>query len=81
LGDGQILHMLPAFAFDGENETSISLKNNILQINYEGWICRYTSNGEIKDLGKTAHNRNGFYRLFYAKKQDSLTVKIEIIKS
>ncbi len=79
LGDGKILHMLPAFAFDGENETSISLENNILQIEYEGSICRYTSNGEIKELDKTARNRNGFYQLFYAEKENSLSVKIEII--
>lgn len=79
-GDGQLLHMLPAFAFDGEDETEILLDNNILQIKYEGWICQYTSNGVIKELGKTARNRSGFYKLFYAEANSELKVKIEILK-
>jgi hypothetical protein len=78
-GEGKILHMLPAFAFDGEKETDIALDNNVLQIEYEGSKCRYTSNGVIKELGKTARNRNGFYRLFYAEGDNTLDVKIEII--
>ena len=78
-GKGKILHMLPAFAFDGEKETDIALDNNVLQIEYEGSKCRYTSNGVIKELGKTARNRNGFYRLFYAEGDNTLDVKIEII--
>lgn len=79
-GEGAVLHMLPAFAFDGEKETEISLENNILQVKYEGWGCRYTTNGEIKGLQKTAQNRNGFYRLFYAENKDLLDIKIEIFK-
>ena len=71
--------MLPAFAFDGKKETDIALDNNVLQIEYEGSKCRYTSNGVIKELGKTARNRNGFYRLFYAEGDNTLDVKIEII--
>ena len=78
-GEGKILHMLPAFAFDGEKETDIALDNNVLQIEYEGSKCRYTSNGVIKELGKTARNRNGFYRLFYAEGDNTLDVRIEII--
>lgn len=78
-GEGEILHMLPAFAFDGEKENDIALDNNVLQIEYEGSKCRYTSNGVIKELGKTARNRNGFYRLFYAEGDNTLDVKIEII--
>ena len=78
-GEGKILHMLPAFAFDGEKETDIALDNNVLQIEYENSKCRYTSNGVIKELGKTARNRNGFYRLFYAEGDNTLDVKIEII--
>ncbi len=79
-GDGKVLHLLPAFAFDGEKETEITLANNILLIKYDGWICQYSSNGEIKELGKTARNRNGFYKLFYAECNDTLIVNIKIIK-
>ncbi len=78
--EGKILHMLPAFAFDGENERVTSLENNVLRIEYDGYVCRYTASGTIKELGKTARNRNGFYRLYYAEGVDNLTVKIEIIK-
>ena len=79
-GDGNLLHMLPAFAFDGETETVISRKDNVLQIAYEGWICKYTTNCAINDLGKTARNRNGFYRLYYAQAETELNIRIEIIK-
>lgn len=79
-GDGQVLHMLPAFAFDGENETEISLRGNTLEIGYEGWICRYIASGSIKEMGKVARNRNGYYKLYYAEGDGEITVKIEIIK-
>ncbi|MBO5701666.1 MAG: hypothetical protein J6S71_04440 [Clostridia bacterium] len=80
VGDGEILHMLPAFSFDGEIETVITLSNNMLEIAYEGWICRYSANGDIRDLGKTARNRNGYYKLFCAEGNGKLDLKIEIIK-
>ncbi len=79
-GEGQILHMLPAFSFDGEKETKITIENNTLEIEYEGYLCRYTANGIIKDLGKTARNRNGYYRLIYAEGKNELEVFIELIK-
>ena len=79
-GDENVLHMLPAFYFDGEKETEITLLNNVLQIKYDGWICQYSSNGKIQELGKTARNRNGYYKLFYAKNDNSLTVNIKIFK-
>lgn len=79
-GDENVLHMLPAFYFDGEKETEITLLSNVLQIKYDGWICQYSSNGKIQKLGKTARNRNGYYKLFYAKNDNSLTVNIKIFK-
>jgi hypothetical protein len=78
-GEGQILHLLPAFSFDGEKETKITLQDKTLEIEYEGHVCRFTTDGIIRDLGKTAYNRNGYYRLFYADNQDSLTIKIELL--
>ena len=79
-GDGNLLHMIPAFSYDGEKETDITLIDNVLQIKYDGWICQYTSNGKILELGKTARNRNGFYKLFYAESDNSLSVNIKIFK-
>lgn len=79
-GDGKLIHLLPAFAFDGEAETVIQHKDNELTVKYEGWKCKYTSNGEIKDLSITARNRNGYYKLFYAQADEVLKVNIQIIK-
>lgn len=78
-GEGRILHLLPAFSFDGEKDTKITLQDKTLEIEYEGHVCRFTTDGIIRNLGKTANNRNGYYRLFYAEKQDSLTIKIELL--
>ena len=78
-GEGRILHLLPAFSFDGEKETKITLQDKTLEIEYEGHVCRFTTDGIIRDLGKTAYNRNGYYRLFYADNQDFLTIKIELL--
>jgi hypothetical protein len=80
-GGGSILHMLPAFSFDGESETQINVCNNILEITYDGWICRYRADGAIRELGKTARNRNGYYRLFCAEGHERLEIGIEIIKN
>lgn len=80
-GGGNILHLLPAFSFDGEKETEITLDNNILKIEYEGWTCKYTSNGIIKNLEKSARNRNGFYKLYYAEGKGDLKISIEIVKN
>ncbi len=80
IGDGPMLHLLPAFAFDGEKETNITLDNNTLEVCYEGWVCRYTADGKVKETNKIARNRNGYYKLYYASAKDVLELKIEIIK-
>lgn len=77
-GDGQIYHMLPAFAFDGEKETEISVIGNTLKVCYEGWICRYSVDGKIGDMCKIAKNRSGYYKLYYAEGIDELVIRIEI---
>lgn len=79
-GDGKVLHLLPAFAFDGEKETEIGISENALDVGYEGWLCRYTVSGKIKETDKLAKNRSGYYKLCYAEGDGELTVKIEIFK-
>ena len=79
-GVGEIGYALPAFDFDGENHTEISQGTNSLSVSYEGWVCKYTTDGEIVDLNKTARNRNGYYNEFYTKAKDTLNIKIEITK-
>ncbi len=72
--------MLPAFAFDGETETDIKVSENAIEISYLGWVCKYTTNGRIVDSGKTARNRNGYYKLFYAENTGELKIKIQILR-
>ncbi len=80
-GEGEIGFALPAFCFDGEGSPQITVKENTLTVSYEGWLCRYTTDGTILDLCKTAANRNGHYRTFLATARDSLRVNIEILKA
>jgi len=79
-GEGEVVHMLPAFVYDGENATVIKADINQLTISYKGFCCRYTTDGEILDAGKVGGNRNGHYRMFYAKAANALSVMIEIFK-
>ena len=78
-GDGVIGYLLPAFDFDGEAKTTVTHTDTTLSVSYGSWICRYTVNGKISDIGKTGANRNGIYRAFLAEGKNSLTVKIEIL--
>ncbi len=79
-GVGEIAHLLPAFAFDGEENTEILADKNCLEITYEGWSCRYTTDGEIVDAGQIACSRHGHYKVFYAKAKDRLSLNVEIFK-
>lgn len=79
-GEGELALALPAFDFDGEARTEITAKKQALEIRYEGWVCRYESDGEIVDLGYTVENRNGRYRAFAAVGESSLSVKISILE-
>ena len=80
VGDGEVGYVLPAFYFDGEVSPEIIANERSLTVSYDGWTCRYTTNGTILDLNMIAANRNGHYRTFLASAQNSLNVKIEITK-
>ncbi len=80
MGEDDIAYMLPAFHFDGEVYPEISFDEHCLSVSYQGWICRYTTDGRIFDTGKLAANRNGHYRVFIATSQNKLGIKIEILK-
>lgn len=79
-GDGEIGYALPAFTFDGEKHPNISFDEHTLSVEYEGWICKYTSNGIISDYGKTVANRNGHYNMFIATGCNNLNLHIDILK-
>ncbi|MBE6542248.1 MAG: hypothetical protein E7672_07365 [Ruminococcaceae bacterium] len=78
---GTVALMLPAFDFDGEKHTEITLDDNTLSISYEGWVCRYTTDGKITATDEIAANCNGHYKKFIAHSKESLNVKITISKA
>ena len=78
--DGEIGFALPALCFDGEKESEIAWDAHSLTVSYEGWLCRYTTDGEITDTERLFANRNGHYRAFLAKGIDSLSVRISILR-
>ena len=81
LGDGKIACMLPAFCFDGDVEPQIIPEDSTLTVVYDGWRCRYTTDGAVVDLGLMGVNRNGHYRAFAATGENALNIKIEIVKA
>lgn len=79
-GEGEIAFSLPAFEFDGETHTEIVAGEHTLEIRYEGWVCRYETDGKVVDLGYAAENRNGHYRAFAATGKNALAVHITMTK-
>ena len=80
-GAGRVAVSLPAFEFDGENATEVVCDGRTLKVAYRGWVCTYSTDGEIVDTGRICCNRNGRYRAFEARGENSLTVWIDIRKS
>ena len=80
-GAGKVSCLLPAFFFDGECHTEIRAEENSLRITYEGWQCRYTTDGQIQDLCRLGGNRNGHYKAFCASGENRVQVYIRIEKS
>ena len=79
-GDGEMAHMLPAFDFDGCDHTDIVCDGRSLEIAYGGYVCRYTTDGEIVEDNRRACSRHGHYKVFYARAKNALSVSIEIFK-
>jgi|GEM_PF-441375 len=77
-GEGEVTLSLPAFAFDGREETVISATEKTLAVSYRGWVCRYETDGIIIDTGLAACNRSGRYRRFEARANQTLKVKMTI---
>ncbi len=77
-GEGEVGFALPAFDFDGERNTEITLVGKTLTVAYEGYKCEYSTGGKITDLDLTAYNRNGFYKAFVASGKKKIRVKVKI---
>lgn len=75
-----VAYALPAFCMDGACSPEIRAEANALEISYEGWVCRYTTDGTVRDTGSVVRNRNGHYRVFLAegREGEAVTVKVTI---
>ena len=71
---------LPVLSFDGETRMEAKVGAKSLAITFNGWTCRWETDGEIVDTGKIYANRNGHYRRFEARGKKRLTVKISITR-
>ena len=77
-GPGELTMTLPAFEFDGEKATAVSCDGKTLSVSYRGWVCRYSTDGAMADTGAVCCNRNGRYRVFEARGEKSLAVRVSI---
>ena len=69
---------LPVLRFDGETRVDVQKGARALTIAFNGWKCRWETDGEIVDTGKMYANRNGHYQRFEARGRKRLVVKIAI---
>lgn len=78
---GSVGHLLPAFLFDGETHTAVTLSDDakVLEIALDGWVCRYTTDGTIINTGAFAYSRNGYFREYRAQGEQALKIHIEIV--
>ena len=77
-GKGELVMTLPAFAFDGETLTEISCDGHSLTIRFNGWQCRYTTNGTISETGQEYASRNGHLLRYDASGKKRLTIRAVI---
>lgn len=77
-GQGKVCLLLPAFAFDGANNTEIATERNKLSVLYQNWCCTYETDGKITSLDRICQNRNGKYALYQAEGEGVVTVYIHI---
>ncbi len=78
--DKEIGIALPAFDFDGEKKTRIAYQKDKIQVEYDGWICEYSSQN-IADLETYFANRNGIYKGYIATGKAHVEVRIKIYPS
>ena len=79
-GEGNIAFMLPVFHFDGESYTEIKAEERELSVLYGGWICRTSTDSRILETDIIGANRNGHYKEYFVSGENTVNIKIEIIK-
>lgn len=58
-GEGIQSLSLPAFVFDGESSSEITMKDKSLTVSFAGCECKWKTNGKISDSGREYGTRNG----------------------
>lgn len=79
-GDAELCCRLPAFVWDGANQSAIEVSQNKIDVRFDGWSCCYETDGAILDNALLYANRNGHYQAYTAKKACELNVWISIQK-
>ena len=79
-GEGEALIHFPLFDNDGKNITEKSIDKKYATVTYNGFSCKYETNGIITDEDKIYANRNGHCRAYTAIGKNSVTLKIQIEK-
>ncbi|MBO7303940.1 MAG: hypothetical protein J6V09_01790 [Clostridia bacterium] len=74
------LLMLPVFLFDGQEYSVITHTENVLEINYSGFVCRYTSSAKITETDRLGRNRNGYYKAYLTHGEGEISVNVAIEK-
>ena len=77
-GADELALTLPVLCFDGETRVEAKAGAKSLALTFNGWTCRWETDGAIVDTGKTYANRNGHYRRFEARGRKRLAVKISL---
>ncbi len=67
-GAEKIAYEIPAFAYDGEENTVIAVSDGgkTLTVSHRGHRCTWTTDGVLEDTGDIFRNRNGEYRGYRA---------------
>ncbi len=77
-GEGRVCHMIPAFAFDGNEENLNAVSGGWMEVEYENSKCRYTGPLNFKYIDLSAKNRSGHFRIFYVEGEEKLSLRIRI---
>ena len=80
-GEGGVAMELPAFDFDGKENTSIKYDDKSLSVTHRGWTCRYRTDARILPTNAAVHNRNGRYKVFRAAGEKKIKVWVSIEKN
>ncbi len=77
-GEGESLIHFPLLDTDGKNITEKNIDKKCATVTYNGFSCKYATDGIITDEDKIYANRNGHYKALSVSAQNSVTLKITI---